>query len=628
MKLTKLKYMISCAALLLVAACSSLDIQPTDNLRKDQVYSNEVGITAALATLYSYLPIGTWHASLWSGLNGDSSAPFSIWNNPSVATGECQVIPLRVALAPKYVDGGMLSWWDYARIRMTNLTIEGLLANRESFSGDVAAFNHWLGEAYFCRAFQYYAMVRSYGGVPIVKTAPSYVDLSDEELLLPRSSEKECWDFIAEDLEEAYSLMGPDSYANGRVNKYIAAGLKSRAMLYAASVAKRGTVQLDGLVGIPAQYASNYYKLAYDAACKAMDNGGKYALYDVYDDGTKAGKIKNYWHLFLDETANNKERMFIKEYCMTSATTRPENWTVQQMPYHYSMITDSGELSVTTEWLDLFDDENGRPFDIKSRVGTDQNPVRYNNRQDLFATAQARLLASVLVPGGPIYDVEESDGSTAIFDVQKGIFESYPDGTLHESASFDEQWNGKAVQGWCGMGTQMTNGNGCLVWKYVNPYGTANWWAGDVDWIEMRYAEILLNKAEAAINIIGETVDGKTVTMADALAPVNAIRKRAGTTELTTITEDKIMTERRCELAFENRVFWDLKRWRKYEEVIQNKTFHALYPYYVADEGKYIFKLYERSEIRYTYDTKSYYAPISASVIAKSNGAIKQNPGY
>ena len=584
MKQTKLSYIISCTTLLLVAACSSLDIQPTDNLRKDQVYSNEVGITAALATLYSYLPIGTWHASLWSGLNGDSSAPFSIWNNPSVATGECQVIPLRVALAPKYVDGGMLSWWDYARIRMTNLTIEGLLANRDSFTGSEAAFNHWLGEAYFCRAFQYYAMVRSYGGVPIVQDAPSYVDLDEEQLLKPRSTEKECWDFIAADLDEAYSLMGPDSYANGRVNKYIAAGLKSRAMLYAASVAKRGTVQLDGLVGIPAQYAYDYYKLAYDAACKAMDNGGRYELYNAYDDGTKAGKIRNYWHLFLDETAANKERMFIKEYCMTSASTRPENWTVQQMPYHYSMITDSGELSVTTEWLDLFDDENGRPFDIKSKVGTDQNPVRYNNRQDMFATAQARLLASVLVPGGPIYDVEESDGSTAIFDVQKGIFESYPDGTLHESASFDEQWNGKAVQGWCGMGTQMTNGNGCLVWKYVNPYGTANWWAGDVDWIEMRYAEILLNKAEAAINIIGETVDGKTVTMADALEPINAIRQRAGTTALTSVTEEKIMTERRCELAFENRIFWDLKRWRKYEDVIQNKTFHALYPYYVADE--------------------------------------------
>jgi len=628
MKRNKIYGIFCAAAAMFAVSCSSLDIQPTDNLRQDQVYSSEVGITAALATLYSYLPIGTWHASLWSGVNGDSSAPFSIWNNPSVATGECQVIPLRVALAPKYVDGGMLSWWDYGRIRLTNLAIEGMLANKDAFTGSAEAFDHWLGEAYFCRAFQYYAMVRSYGGVPIVETAPSYVDLSDEELQKPRSTEKDCWDFIASDLDKAYELMGPDSYANGRANKYIAAGLKSRAMLYAASVAKRGTVQIEGLVGIPSEYAKDYYKLAYDAACKAMDNGGKYALYDVYDDGTKTGKINNYWHLFLDETSSNRERMFIKEYCMTSATTRPENWTVQQLPYHYSMITDSGELSCTTEWIELFDDENGNPFKLSALVGTEQNPVRYNKREDLFASAQARFLASVLVPGGPIYDVKESDGSTAVFDVQKGIFETYPDGPLHESASFDEQWNGKAVQGWCGMGSQMTNGNGCLVWKYVNPYGTANWWAGDVDWIEMRYAEILLNKAEAAINIIGETVDGKTVTMADALDPVNAIRRRAGTAELTSVTEDKIMTERRCELAFENRIFWDLKRWRKYEDVIQNKTFHALYPYYVADEGKYIFKLYERTEIRYTYDTKSYYAPISASIIAKSDGAIKQNPGY
>lgn len=627
MKRNNIYTIISGAFILLMTACSSLDIQPTDNLRKDQVYNNEVGISASLATLYSYLPIGTWHMSLWGGINGDSSSPFSIWNNPSVVTGECEVIPLRVALAPKYVDGGMLSWWDYSRIRFTNVTIEGMLENKDRFKGNEAAFNHWLGEAYFCRAFQYYAMVRSYGGVPIVKDAPSYVDLSDEELLKPRSTEKECWDFIAEDLDKAYELMGPDSYANGRVNKFIAAGLKSRAMLYAASVAKRGTVQLDGLVGIPAQYASDYYKAAYDAACKAMDNGGRYALYNKYDDGTKAGKIKNYWHLFLDETASNTERMFIKEYCMTSATTRPENWTVQQLPYHYSMITDSGELSVTTEWIELFDDESGKPFNLTALVGTEQNPVRYNNRQDLFATAQARFLASVLVPGGEIYGFTDSDGVPAIFDVQKGIFESYP-GALHESASFDDKFGGRTIQGWCGMGSQMTNGNGCLVWKYVNPYGTANWWAGDVDWIEMRYAEILLNKAEAAINIIGETVDGKTVTMADALDPVNAIRQRAGTSQLTSITEEKIMNERRCELAFENRIFWDLKRWRKYEDVIQNKTFHALYPYYVLDEGKYIFRISERSEIRYTYDTKSYYAPISASVIAKSNGAIKQNPGY
>ena len=86
MKRNNIYTIISGAFILVMTACSSLDIQPTDNLRKDQVYSNEVGISASLATLYSYLPIGTWHMSLWGGINGDSSSPFSIWNNPSVVT--------------------------------------------------------------------------------------------------------------------------------------------------------------------------------------------------------------------------------------------------------------------------------------------------------------------------------------------------------------------------------------------------------------------------------------------------------------------------------------------------------------------------------------------------------------
>lgn len=623
MKIKNILLNVSAGVLVLAqASCVSLDIEPTKNLREDQVYSNEVGITAALATLYSYLPIAAHNASVWGGVRGDSGSPFSIWNTPSMVTGETECIPLRVAMTAKYCDGGMLAWWDYGAIRYANLAIEGLNNNKDKFSGQEELFNHWLGEAYFCRAYMYYAMVRSYGGVPIVTSAESYTNLSDEELVKPRNTEEECYDFIADDLDKAYDLMMDNEINSGRANKYIAAGLKARAMLYAACESKNGTVQLDGLCGIPSSEATRYYKLAYQAACAAMDNGGKYELYNVYNDGTEAGMIKNYWNIFIDETSANKERMLIKEYDAGAASARPENWTCQQLPYHYSMVTDSGEISPTVEWLELFDDKKGNPFTLN--IGTDQSPVRYDKTSDLFADAQPRLKASVLVPGA---EIPGRDG--AVFEVRKGIYNSYPDGTLYESASFTEQHpSGMTIQGWCGVGSQMTNGNGCLVWKWVDPAATANFWAGSVDWIEMRYAEILLSKAEAAVNIIGQEVDGKTVTEKDALEPINLVRKRAGTTELTSVDEAKVINERRCELAFENRIFWDLKRWRMYEKTIQNKTFNALYPYYIMDEGKYIFKLHERTEIRYTFDSKSYYAPISTSVIAKSNGAIIQNPGY
>lgn len=607
---------------LVSGSCVSLDIEPTKNLREDQVYGNEVGITAALATLYAYLPIAAHNASVVGGINGDNGMPFSIWNNPSVVTGEAEVIPLRVAMAPKSCNGDMLAWWDYSAIRYANLAIKGITANKDKFTGQEKKYNHWLGEAYFCRAFMYFAMVRSYGGVPIVTSAESYVNMTDDELVKPRNTERECYDFIAEDLDKAYELMEENELAAGRANKYIAAGLKARAMLTAACEAKRSSVQLDGLCGISSSEMSRYHKLAYDAACKAMDNGGKYELYNVYNDGTEAGMIKNYWNIFIDESSANKERMFIKEYNAGASTPRPENWTCQQLPYHYSMVTDSGEISPTVEWLLLFDDKNGNPFRLN--IGTDSDPVRYDNTQDLFADAQPRLKASVLVPGAEI-----PGRNGAIFEVRKGIYDSYPGGKLYESASFSEKHpSGMTIQGWCGVGSQMTNGNGCLVWKWVDPSATANFWAGSVDWIEMRYAEILLSKAEAAVNLIGQEVNDRVVTMEDALGPINQIRKRAGTKELTTVDEAKVINERRCELAFENRTFWDLKRWRMFESTIQNKTFNALYPYYVVDEGKYIFNLHERTELRYTYDSKSYYAPISSDVIAKSNGAIVQNPGY
>src|SRR3546814_18014994 len=86
-------------------------------------------------------------------------------------------------------------------------------------------------------------------------------------------------------------------------------------------------------------------------------------------------------------------------------------------------------------------------------------------------------------------------------------------------------------QGLCGVGNTNTNGNGAVVWKYVDPNATGIDWAGNVDWIDMRYADVLLNKAEAAVNLLGETVDGHAVTMDDALrSEERRVGKECGST--------------------------------------------------------------------------------------------------
>src|SRR3546814_21023822 len=116
-------------------------------------------------------------------------------------------------------------------------------------------------------------------------------------------------------------------------------------MLFAASEAKNGTVQIDGRVGIPANDATDYYKKAYAAAQFAIDNGGKYALYRRYDDGTPEGKTRNFWNLVIYESAANPDRLFVKEYDATGSPSRPEKWAWLQLPHGLTTQVQSAQHS-------------------------------------------------------------------------------------------------------------------------------------------------------------------------------------------------------------------------------------------------------------------------------------------
>jgi hypothetical protein len=482
-------------------------------------------------------------------------------------------------------------------------------------------FNHWLGEAYFCRAFMYYTMVKSFGGVPIVKTPESYIGKTDAELKIPRNKEQEVVDFIGADLDSAMALMGPDELQSGRANKYVAANLKARVMLFAACEAKNGQLQLNGVVGMPAASAKDYYKKAYAAAQFVVD-GGKYKLYRKYDDGSYMGKVRNFQQLFLDESADNTERMFVLRF--DPSVNNAHCWDEDQRPKGYTVTNDaSGELSATMEEVEMFDDVDGNPGTLN--IGDPSNPLRYSNTADLVTKCQPRLRASVLLPG---VQFPGSNNPLDLYEIRKGIYESFPNGPVHTATNNTDKWNGMTIAGKCGIGSPLTTDNGFIVWKYQDPNATGAYWSSYQDWIIMRYGEVLLNKAEAAVNLIGETVDGHTISINDVLEPINDLRSRAGTTALTSIDEAKVIQEIRCELAFENLIMWDMKRWRMLESTVQNKTFSSLYPYYVADEGKYIFLRHERAEQRYRWNARSYYASLPADAVNRNPNLLPNNPGY
>ena len=154
--------------------------------------------------------------------------------------------------------------------------------------------------------------------------------------------------------------------------------------------------------------------------------------------------------------------------------------------------------------------------------------------------------------------------------------------------------------------------------------------------ILMRYAEILLNAAEAGAELIlaGEsTLDGDNLEMV-AYNAIAEIRERAGADPLTAPpTLGVIRKERRKELAFEHKVHWDIRRWRtQHSEVLNGLTqqdgayYRGLYPFYSTDADKYFFDAgFEESRARFRMTEQEYYFLIPPDQVAKSP-VIDQQP--
>ena len=170
----------------------------------------------------------------------------------------------------------------------------------------------------------------------------------------------------------------------------------------------------------------------------------------------------------------------------------------------------------------------------------------------------------------------------------------------------------------------------------MNPEQTNTTWnQSSQNWIDIRYAEVLLNRAEAAAELFsaGVTVDDLGKSYADeAFRCINLIRERAGATLLASsanVSVDVVRTERRKELSFENKTYWDLKRWRIIHKEQSTRTYRTLQPFFAADAMKYFMdiKYQEQGGKVYTFDTRNYYQQIPTGEITK-NPNCKQNPGY
>ena len=679
--------------LLFAGSCTDyLDEPPKYIVTDDDILSNDAGLKIYLARMYSYLPIedfkymGEWGVEFnsWLGALGIEATGEALNRD-----GICR--PFTYERTP---------YWSMAftLLRDANYLLENLPKYQENFAAPM--YNNYLGQAYFVRAFTFYAMARRFGGVPLVTRVISYPAEKDV-LEEPRASEEETWNQVLADFDRAAELLLPASPVRGYANRYVALSFKSEAMLYAGCVAKynetvsgrlTGTGQKTGVrvIGFDAgtwQAASKrYFTEAYKAARTVMTEGG-YSLYKKKWSATdREAQYQNMVDMFSDLTS--PENIFVREYEYPTVTHGIDAYS--------GPFTSRGPLSAgtcpTLDFLELFDGFDRYPDGtIKVTTGNSNTQGTYllfDSPMAFFASAEPRLRAYVIFPGdqfkgktieirGGVYTAATPisplftdysyaasgtryQHSAAYTNANRTLFLSPNSGQSQVTVNYTDPNTGQAATMLAAGedGPFFENGEatltGLYLRKYLNPDPAFVPGEGKSDqpFILMRYADVLLNAAEAAIelSLAGESSPDGSNLIQVATAAINDIRERAGATLLTgnlPATEEGrniVRKERRKELAFEHKTKWDLRRWRvsHYEGrdgfwgEVRNKDmyssttnfrFRGLYPFFSTQSGKYFFDAHFQwvSEKTFSYGPVDYYFEIPTGEVSKSP-VIDQQP--
>ncbi|MDR1526465.1 MAG: RagB/SusD family nutrient uptake outer membrane protein [Dysgonamonadaceae bacterium] len=631
----------------LLASCSELDIAPVSITGEKDIFSSEPGVISYMSRMYSSLPIEDFKYRY--------NNPGLFHNANSFQQNACLTGEAINRDGPTNASGETGVYWAeaYKLIREANVFMETFPKYSSAFSQE--RIGHYMAEARFVRAFTYFALVKRYGGVPLLDVTLNYPSVSLEETQLPRESEEAVWDFISADLDAAAAGL-PETADLGRANKYAALALKSRAMLYAGSIAKYNNITLDAhgkrVCGIPDGRANDYFKQAYDAA-KQVES--KYSLYKKeWQAGNKGAQYQNFVNLFYDVAQGSPENIFVKYYKYPESVHSYDclNAPAQQM-------VGGGSAAENCPTLDLVELYDGLPKDGNGRLKTTDDNGYYRlftNRMDFFANAEPRLRATVIFPGD-VFRGEEIDIRRGIYigtetsDIPKIIPDAYPNYyyVVNPKLQLSSSWNGGRIlyntkhrgqmyaDGQSGTATDAWYGtwSGFLLRKYMNlvkDKATLSFSMSDQAWIEIRYAEVLLNRAEAAYELYAagqSDIDYQN----DAYLCINEIRERAGANllngKVALNSVDTVRKERKKELAFENKAFWDLRRWRTAAQEQNNTGWRILMPFYADEADKYFFDASETHPFgwRWNFNTLWYYNAIPASDMAK-NPNLVNNPGY
>ena len=492
---------------------------------------------------------------------------------------------------------------------------------------DEAVREKYNGVAYFFRAYFYYKMVRQYGDMPWYDYVIGSADAAS--LNKPRDPRGYVMMKVLEDCDKAYERL-PEAWAAGplfHVSKNAAMALKARAALFEGTFRKyhAGTPYVpndeetyDGKT-VSSQW---FLEQAVEAAKTIM---GKKSLYTGSTMGlAPIAKNASYREFFVLEDADPNETILGRAYRSDEAVT---------VRHGIQFDMKNGKRSATQRFVNHYLKKDGTAY-TETELATMEFSAQFQNRDP-------RLAQTI---HGPNY--------VAVAE------------TAHETLDWERTLNGYRVI------------------KYISDASHEGATTSTSDFALFRYAEVLLNYAEAKAEL-------GTLTDADVAATIDLIRDRVGMAKMGKVptTVDPVMEkyypnakgaqkaaileirrERTVELCFEGFRQWDLLRWKEGKWITPSSTkgfsgiyFPSLGEFDLDKDGKMDVCLYKGTkpsttapaanvievagnwsltggdsgfltyyaEENYVWDEgRDYLWPIPADQRQITGGALSQNPGW
>ena len=361
----------------------------------------------------------------------------------------------------------------------------------------------YAAEAYFYRAYNYWILTSLFGDVPLVT---SELNVESPDVFRGRDARKDVIDRITKDLEDHYKAL-PEYVAAGssdfgRVSQCAALALLSRIYLY-----------------------NGRYEDAVSACERAMSS----TYYKLYSTGHPDVDYVNLFNYTGRASRNpaNKETLiaFVYNYDLGESSRTSHNLSREcWVPNDYARFTPTASM------IECYLTKDGKIWDPNSAT----------SYEDVFKDRDPRMTQSILAPGTKWEGGESGD----MLSTDKTVF-TYP--------KFDNSKDG------CMSYT------GYYMRKYVEPSTVKDVGHDDNDIVLIRYAEVLLNYAEAKEQL-------GTLTQSDIDKTINLLRDRVGMVHLKlseipagSDIRTEIRRERRVELFFEGHRYFDIIRWKQGE---------------------------------------------------------------